>query len=341
MLQTTAYWTSQGTKVAWFLAQYLLAQRVSGRLPIARPPTRPTPTLMALLADVGDLLRRDRENVAAGLYRLPDALPADPRRWIADAVRYFADLPTVAARRRRNGFDDVRRGRPEADRYPAYYRRNFHFQTDGYLSPQSAALYDHQVEVLFLGSADAMRRQALVPLARFLGDKKSGAVRLLDLACGTGRFPAMIKDAYPRLPVLAVDLSPYYLSVARDTLAPWRAVQCIQARAELLPVADGSMDVVTCIYLLHELPAPVGRAVAAEVARVLRPGGRLIVVDSLQFGDVPDYDGLLETFPQAFHEPFYDDYARTDLTALMAGCGLAVEETTRAFLSKVMVFARQ
>lgn len=341
MLQTTAYWTSQGAKVAWFLAQYLLAQRVAGRVPIARPPTRPTPTLMTLLADVGDLLRRDGDNVAAGLYRLPDALTPDPRRWIADAVRYFADLPTVAARRRRNGFDDVRRGRPESARYPAYYRRNFHFQTDGYLSSHSAALYDHQVEVLFLGSADAMRRQALVPLARFLGDKTSSAMRLLDLACGTGRFPAMIKDAYPRLPVLAVDLSPYYLAEARQALARWRGVHCVQACAEMLPVADSSTDVVTCIYLLHELPAPVRRAVASEAARVLRRGGRLIVLDSLQFGDVQGYDGLLETFPQAFHEPFYDDYARTDLTALMAAVGLEAVETTRAFLSKVVVFAKR
>ena len=46
--------------------------------------------------------------------------------------------------------------------FPDYYLRNFHYQTGGYLSERSAKLYDQQVEVLFIGSADAMRRQALV-----------------------------------------------------------------------------------------------------------------------------------------------------------------------------------
>jgi hypothetical protein len=40
-----------------------------------------------------------------------------------------------------------------------------------------------------------------------------------------------------------------------------------------------------------------------EFARVLKPGGRLVVVDSLQMGDEPDYDGMLELFPQNYHEP--------------------------------------
>ena len=44
---------------------------------------------------------------------------------------------------------------------------------------------------------------------------------------------------------------------------------------------------------------------SSEFARVLKPGGRLVLVDSLQHGDEPDYDGLLELFPQSFHEPYY------------------------------------
>ena len=48
--------------------------------------------------------------------------------------------------------------------YPDYYLQNFHHQTDGYLSDHSAGIYDIQVEILFNGSADAMRRRIIKPL---------------------------------------------------------------------------------------------------------------------------------------------------------------------------------
>jgi len=83
-----------------------------------------------------------------------------------------------------------------------------------------------------------------------------------------------------------------------------------------MPFADAEFDVVTCIYLFHELPPRIRRAAVAEIRRVLRPGGTLIFVDSLQTGDEPDYDGTLELFPVAFHEPYYESYLREDLDRL-------------------------
>jgi hypothetical protein len=77
-----------------------------------------------------------------------------------------------------------------------------------------------------------------------------------------------------------------------------------------------------------------------QSARVLRPGGKLIFLDSLQLGDEPDYDGLLEYFPAAFHEPYYADYIRQDLPGLFARAGLTVERTERVHLSRLMVFAK-
>ena len=73
-----------------------------------------------------------------------------------------------------------------ADGLPDYYRQNFHFQSDGWLSDHSAALYDTQVEVLFTGAADAMRRRALAPIARWLQGRNQREVRGLDVGCGTG-----------------------------------------------------------------------------------------------------------------------------------------------------------
>ena len=68
----------------------------------------------------------------------------------------IADAIEVEARRRRGDGAEVRDAAPAT--YPAYYRQNFHFQSGGWLTDHSAAIYDTQVEVLFTGAADVMRR---------------------------------------------------------------------------------------------------------------------------------------------------------------------------------------
>ena len=107
-----------------------------------------------------------------------------------------------------------------------------------------------------------------------------------------------------------------------------------------MPLEAESCDVVTAIYLFHELPPMVRTTVAREVARVLKPGGLFVLDDSLQFADKPGWDGLLEAFPQRFHEPYYRHYLTHDLTELVASVGLEPGETDLAFLSKVMSFRK-
>ena len=86
--------------------------------------------------------------------------------------------------------------------------------------------------------------------------------------------------------------------------------------------SDASQDAVTCIFTFHELPREVRRAFFREFARLLRPGGRFVLIDSLQLGDEPDYDGMLQSFPHNFHEPYYASYLKEDFAAIAAGCGL-------------------
>lgn len=346
MLQRSAYWLSQNARVGWFLSQYLVGQRIrrigaSRQQRPVRPPQRPAPGpgIADLLADLRRLLARDLENIEAGRYALPHDLIPDPKNVLQATWRYFLDLPAVVARSRRNAFNEVAHTQAHGlAAFPEYYRRNFHYQTDGYLSDHSARIYDHQVEVLFMGSADAMRRQALVPLGEFLRSRRTAKTRMLDIACGTGRFLTFVKDNYPRLPVTALDLSPHYLAEARTQLGAWPDVVFVQALAEALPFADCSLDVVTSVYLLHEVPNEIRRRILGEIARVLRPGGRLILVDSLQLGDRPYFDVLINNFPRSFHEPYYAGYARTDIAALAAGFGLRHRSSEQAFLSKVFTF---
>jgi len=343
-LDRMSYAVRQGARVAWYMGHYFAARRAHARAaasdgrPAQQPvrPTRPTPSRDRVLADMAELFRRDLANVEAGLY----PLPADDDGGLLDTLRrsrrFFADLPAAAARRLERRGEEVARQQPMA--LPDYFVQNFHYQTGGYLTEESAELYDMQVEVLFNGSANAMRRQALVPLADYVRGRDQRRLRLLDVACGTGRFLRFVKEAFPRLHATGLDLSVPYLGEARRHLDGFSRTGFTVGNAEHLPVADASLDVVTTIYLFHEIPPEVRRRVAGEFARVLKPGGRLIFVDSIQYGDRESYDGMLEMFPVSFHEPFYDSYVEEDLDALFAAAGLVPVARDLAFLSKVAVY---
>jgi ubiquinone/menaquinone biosynthesis C-methylase UbiE len=329
-------------KTAWYLAHALLASRLSS--PILEDLPGGLPDRRTYLADLRDLLGRDRAQIQAGRYAMPEDLVSGPGLALRQSLRFFADLGRINLRRMRADGQEVFRTKDETlaseERRPRYYLQNFHYQTDGWMSDASAELYDFQVDVLFNGATDAMRRQALLPIGDVLADRRQADLRLLDVAAGTGRFLRAIKQNYPRLPVTGLDLSSAYLRTCRKALAPWSWADLVLANAEALPFADQSQDIVTSIFLLHELPKEARRRVAAEMARVLKPGGRLILVDSLQTGDHPPFDALLELFPALYHEPYYRDYVGTDLIELYQQAGLRHLQTDRAFMSKVMVFGK-
>jgi ubiquinone/menaquinone biosynthesis C-methylase UbiE len=328
----------QAARIGWFFGQKILAQRVARPLPIPeRLRGRPVPDRRRLLADLRRLLEQDWRNIEAGHYLPPDDWRGNPIDALRQAVDFFADLRDVEALRHGERAARLLDEAPPG-KYPRYYLQKFHFQSDGYLSAASAERYDYQVEILFGGGAAAMRRQALVPLRRALAEHTAGA-RLLDLGCGTGLFLREVKRNHPRLAVTGLDLSAPYLDVARRRLAAWSCIELVEAAAESIPADNASFDIVTCVYLLHELPPAARRQVAAEIRRVLRPGGVLILVDSLQLGDEPAYDATLEWFPVAFHEPYYAGYLKADLDRLMAP-DLTPLDRVPAYFSKVLTYRR-
>jgi len=332
-----AFDAAQAVRVSWFFGQKLLAARVSRPVPLPEPLRgRPMPSKRRILADLRALIEQDWRNIEAGYYARPKDGLGSPFEAVRGAVDFFADLSAVE--RRRHGAPQERiLSEVCSGGYPHYYLQKFHFQSDGYLSGASAKRYDHQVEVLFGGAAAAMRRQALVPLKAAL--ERRSAARLLDVGCGTGRFLREVKANYPRLDVTGLDLSAHYLAVARRELRPWSRARLVVGAAESMPFADGQFDAITCIYLFHELPRGVRRFVVGEIRRMLKPGGVLVFVDSLQPGDEPDYDAMLDYFPVAFHEPYYASYLREDLDRLWSP-GFTPGQRVPAYFSKVVSFRR-
>ena len=133
-------------------------------------------------------------------------------------------------------------------------------------------------------------------------------------------------------------MSEAYVKFAKGHLKHWSQIKLSVGKAKTLPVRDQSQDALTSIFVFHELPPKVRRSVFRECARVLKPGGRFVLVNLLQHGDQPDYDGLLDVFPQSYHEPYYRSYLDEDFGAIAKSCGLAHVRDVNAFISKVMVF---
>jgi ubiquinone/menaquinone biosynthesis C-methylase UbiE len=344
-LSRARYVAAQGARVAWYMGHYLLARRISG--PFNRPgepkfePRAPEGDQGRIRAAFLDLFARDRANIEAGLYPAPeDVRVENALSALRNSARFFADLPNVDRRRLLREGAEVREA-GKGGRYPTYYLQNFHYQSGGWLSPESAKLYDTQVEILFGGAADAMRRIALGALARGLKGKDQRCMRFADIACGNGRFLAQILQAFPRMPAVGLDLSPAYCAEARNRLARWPQAEIVAGAAEAMPFADASMDAVTCVYLFHELPPRVRREVAREIARVVKPGCVFVLADSLQTGDAADLDRMLEYFPVGFHEPYYGSYLGEDLEGMFAEAGFSLVETELAFLTKVLRFKRR
>jgi len=335
----------QAARVGWYASQSIAGRRLASRVGRDLPPV-PRPTIEApagvppravLLRHVRALLARDLANVEAGLYPMPRDEPEGLSGLFARRSMYMRDLPEVVRRRAEGAHQEVDR---IGGKRPRYYMQNFHFQTDGWMSEESARLYETQVETLFYGAAAAMRRQALVPIAERAAQTDQRALRLLDVASGSGAFLRDLALAFPRLPAIASDLSEPYVGLARKRLNPAAGGGAVVAPAEGLPFADGTFDLLTNIYLMHELPPKLRPRVAAEFSRVLKPGGTAVVVDSLQTGDTPALDGLLELFPQMFHEPYYRSYLTTDFGRVFADAGLVVEASWPAFVSKVFVLRK-
>lgn len=301
-------------------------------------PARPVPPVSGILADLGQLCLRDAAAVRDGIYP-----PTFDGEGVLDTLgrarAMLADLPQSSRRRSERDTGSVRTEAGASD-VPDYYAQDFHFQTGGYLSQESARLYDVQVETLFLGGAAPMRREALRPIAEFMAGRDQRRVALTDVACGTGRFLRDVRRNYPAMQLTGLDLSAAYLDEARRHMEGLRPAQRLAANAESMPLADASQDIVTTMFLFHELPPDVRRIVAGEMARILKPGGLLVFIDSLQMGDRPGWDGLLEGFPERFHEPYYRHYAIDDLDALFRGVGLMPSGAWTSYLSKVMVFRR-
>jgi ubiquinone/menaquinone biosynthesis C-methylase UbiE len=297
--------------------------------------------LLKLQQRVNEIIETDWQDAQKGVY--PQDLLFN-NSWLDFLRQYpliWIDMPSTWQRIAEKKHQDFS---PEIDTtgYPDYYTQNFHHQTDGYFSEQSAELYDLQVELLFNGLADAMRRRILAPLkaglARF-DDVLPQQIRVLDIACGTGRTLRGIRATLPKASLQGTDLSPAYLRKANQLLSerPGELPQLLQANGENLPYQDNAFHGVTSVFLFHELPSQARQNVIDEAFRITKPGGTFIICDSIQLEDSPELAPMMQNFPAMFHEPYYRHYTTDSISERLEEAGFELLETQTHFVSKYWI----
>jgi ubiquinone/menaquinone biosynthesis C-methylase UbiE len=346
-LTKQAYRGFQWSKNYFGLAHKSLStQLLSFLMPAPDSGSKPlSPEILAWIQQQFDqLIDTDWQDAEHGVY--PTSLLFD-NPW-DDFFRFYPaiwlDLPQMRIRANQKRHHEFADGIQTSD-YPSYYLQNFHHQTDGYLSDTSANLYDLQVEILFGGTADPMRRRILAPLKQAL--KAAFAVaphqlKILDVACGTGRTLKQLRAAFSQAALYGTDLSPAYLRKANQLLSqnPGELPQLLQANAETLPYLDNYFHAVSSVFLFHELPAQARQNVINEACRVLKPGGVFVICDSIQAIDSPQLAPMMENFPAIFHEPYYRHYVTDNLDLRLAEAGFSQVETQTHFMSKYWVACR-
>jgi ArsR family transcriptional regulator len=131
----------------------------------------------------------------------------------------------------------------------------------------SAGQWDRVRDDLF---GDRFHLAALAALAE-------GTWTIGDLGCGTGQVSAALAPFVAR--VIAVDASAAMLQAARKRLGGVDNIELRRGELEALPIDDARLDAATLMLVLHHVPEP--ERALGEIARVLKPGGRAIVVDML------------------------------------------------------------
>ena len=218
--------------------------------------------------------------------------------------------------------------------YPDYYTTSFHAYDEGNLSwkaaweVESASRAVH-AQIWSSGdvSGDPMLRGSY---SQAIQEKvKISPSNILDLGCGIGMSTSALQEIYPNARFTGVDLSPYFLAVAKYKAEENNQnTNWVHAAAENTGLPDGSFDLVSACLMFHELPTAISEAVIAEAHRLLRPGGYLAIMDmnpqSETFLKMPPY--VLTLLKST--EPYLDRYFALNMERAFIDAGFELPSIT-------------
>jgi ubiquinone/menaquinone biosynthesis C-methylase UbiE len=227
----------------------------------------------------------------------------------------------------------------DLENVPNYHHRNFHFQTNGYFSKRSAMVYDHQVEMLFNGTAQVMRRLLISKIKK--AKDLNRPLKVLEIGGGTGNMIEVIMKSFDVAEYVLVEPSIHYLNQAKkNNIDVSKKVKFVQAYGENLSFEDNEFDLVFSIYLFHELPQNVRESVITEMRRVCSDQGIVAIADSIQLNDHAEINVVLKSFAKDYHEPFYNDYISWNLDAAANQHHLKLLDVSYQLLTKYWIYQK-
>ncbi|QHI69594.1 class I SAM-dependent methyltransferase [Tichowtungia aerotolerans] len=149
-------------------------------------------------------------------------------------------------------------------------------QTEGITLDHAAPVYDLLAPIMTLGLERRFHRMVIRQLA-LRGDEQ-----VLDIGCGTGTLTRDIAAALSDKTnscCTGLDAAEKMIAAARKKAAGIRNIQFDAAIAERLPYADRTFDAAVSTFFFHHIHFELKKKVLAETARVLKPGGRMMIVD--------------------------------------------------------------
>jgi len=298
-----------------------------------KPPKLETDKKLIKHLELGvmELHAQDAQNIIDGIYPQSVLIPKSPLKHFKNIPLLLIDSLKISRRRKLNINKDFEFNSPDV---PDYLLRNYHFQTDGYFSEQSAKLYEQQVEILFSGTAAPMRRMLIKLIKENNNNNKS--LKILEIGAGVGTATIDFSKSFDFEKYVVSDVSAAYLEKAKKRLGT-KEFEYVQAKAEELPFQDNEFDLVISVYLFHELPRSVRGKVLTEAKRVLKPGGLMAICDSLQRDDDVALNEVLENFAIDYHEPFYKDYTLWNATEALENSAFNKVNSRTHLLSKFWV----
>lgn len=220
--------------------------------------------------------------------------------------------------------------------YPNYYTQPFHGYDNGNLNWQAALeakAATLSISSLYWKKADPMlaeqwmrnnASQSMIQYMQQYNISSSSVHTIMDMGSSTGISTNYIHQSFPHSTILGVELSPYFLATALydADLAPKPNVLYLHANVENVPIPDNSFDLITCQFLLHEVPYWKQINILKEAHRLLKPEGTLAILDLNPYTVKRRLQG--STFRLwAFEstEPHIFDYYSHDMRSTMYDCG--------------------
>jgi ubiquinone/menaquinone biosynthesis C-methylase UbiE len=193
--------------------------------------------------------------------------------------------------------------------YPQYYLQPFHSVLGGWLSETAAVGNRVAMEAILENAHQQKSLGVREEIAQLFPED---AHHILDLGAGIGDDAAAIAHRLPSATVTAWEASPFMIVVGRLYHKDIPNLRWKHGLVEKTELPDNSVDALNMTYLLHECPDEIKQIILAECWRILSPGGRLVVTDSLP-GDLHSYRG--------FFEPYKEQWLKVDPDKLLLEAG--------------------